>query len=108
MILVSVHLPKTAGSSFREVLKGHFGEKMLLDYGDMPINTPREKRNAKALADAKANETTASVTVWRDTSRATILGEIQENFRRKRESGRHFEGYTYQIKKRVIEAARLQ
>ena len=58
MILVSVHLPKTAGSSFLEVLKGHFGGKMLLDYGDMPINTSREKRNAKALADAEANETT--------------------------------------------------
>ena len=46
-----------------------------------------------------ANETTASATFWRDTSRATILGEIQENSRRNRESGRQSEGYTYQVKK---------
>ncbi len=48
-----------------------------------------------------ANETTASATFWRDTSRATILGEIQENSRRNRESGRQSEGYTYQVKKEI-------
>ena len=46
-----------------------------------------------------ANETNASATVWRETSRATILNEIQENSRRNRESGLHSEGYTYQVKK---------
>jgi hypothetical protein len=55
-VLISVHLPKTAGSSFHHILRREYGDKMLLDYGDIPINTPREKRNAKALADAKANE----------------------------------------------------
>ena len=48
-----------------------------------------------------ANETTASATFWRDTSRATILGEIQENSRRNREQGRHSEGYSYQVKKEI-------
>ena len=48
-----------------------------------------------------ANETTASATFWRDTSRATMLGEIQENSRRNRESGRQSEGYTYQVKKEI-------
>lgn len=48
-MLVSLHLPKTAGSSFRASLQEHFGEGLRLDYGDMPMNTPEKERNRAAL-----------------------------------------------------------
>lgn len=54
-MLISVHLPKTAGSSFQHILRREYGDKMLLDYEDKPINTPADERNRKALADASAN-----------------------------------------------------
>jgi len=37
-MLISVHIPKTGGSSFRTLLKNHFSNKLLLDYGDTPFN----------------------------------------------------------------------
>ena len=37
-MLISVHIPKTAGSSFRAGLKDRFGERLLLDYGDGPVS----------------------------------------------------------------------
>ena len=37
-MLVSVHIPKTAGSSFRAGLQDRFGERLLLDYGDGPAS----------------------------------------------------------------------
>lgn len=51
-MLISVHLPKTAGSSFRAVLEQVFGRRLVLDYGDLPINTPKNLRQVKALDDA--------------------------------------------------------
>ena len=48
-----------------------------------------------------ANETIASSTFWRNTTRAAILAEIQENSRLNRESGRTSEGYSYLVKKRA-------
>lgn len=54
-MIVSVHLPKTAGSSFKVLLERKFESRLLLDYGDLPINTPIEIRNQKALADAAFN-----------------------------------------------------
>jgi hypothetical protein len=33
-MIVSIHLPKTAGTSFGELLKGRFGPRLMLDYGD--------------------------------------------------------------------------
>ena len=40
-MIVSVHMQKTAGSSFRKGLKSHFGKRLLLDYGeDMPLGPP--------------------------------------------------------------------
>jgi hypothetical protein len=54
-MLISVHLPKTAGSSFHHILRREYGDKMLLDYEDKPINTPADERNRKALADGSVN-----------------------------------------------------
>lgn len=48
-MLISVHLPKTAGTSFIKSLQGHFGVLLLRDYGDLPINTPPYERNKSAL-----------------------------------------------------------
>ncbi|CAK0751191.1 conserved hypothetical protein [Gammaproteobacteria bacterium] len=50
MIMISLHLPKTAGTSLRQVLDRRFGPNLLADYGDLPINTPRPKRELTALA----------------------------------------------------------
>jgi hypothetical protein len=36
-MLVSVHVPKTGGVSFLEVLKRCYGERLLLDYDDRPM-----------------------------------------------------------------------
>lgn len=52
-MIISVHLPKTAGSSFGSALRFHFGSTLLLDYGDTPLNTPVEIRNQMAAAAAK-------------------------------------------------------
>lgn len=51
-MIISVHVPKTAGSSFRAILEQFYGGRLLLDYGDLPINTPANVRHAKALSDA--------------------------------------------------------
>ncbi len=48
-MLISVHLPKTAGTSFGASLKEKFGSRLLEDYGDLPLNTSRLRRNASAL-----------------------------------------------------------
>ena len=53
MTLISLHLPKTAGSSFYALVESHYGNGILRDYADFPINTPAVVRNASALqADA--------------------------------------------------------
>ncbi len=57
-MIVSVHIPKTAGTSFREDLRGAFGPRLLLDYGDWPeaataeTRTRDERRRAAMLAEA--------------------------------------------------------
>lgn len=48
-MLVSLHLPKTAGTSFSLALEAHFGDKLLKDYGDSPINRGTAGRNTQAL-----------------------------------------------------------
>lgn len=49
-MIISTHLPKTAGSSFAASLREYFGEDHFIsDYNDWPINTPRLKRNFNAL-----------------------------------------------------------
>lgn len=54
-MLISVHLPKTGGESFRESLRQHFGPAFLEDYRDFPINTPVIKRNVHALLESAKN-----------------------------------------------------
>jgi len=54
-MLISVHLPKTAGSSFGLILKKEYEGKILLDYEDRPINTTVVTRHQKALADTQGN-----------------------------------------------------
>jgi len=54
-LLISVHLPKTAGISFAAALEEHFGTKLLRDYGDYPINTPPYERNRAALQASLSN-----------------------------------------------------
>jgi len=48
-MLVSLHLPKTAGTSFFYSLKEHFGANMVRDYADKPINTSIQQRKLHAL-----------------------------------------------------------
>jgi hypothetical protein len=47
--IISLHLPKTAGSSFGKTLETHFGNSLLLDYADLPISKPIVERNREAL-----------------------------------------------------------
>jgi hypothetical protein len=48
-MIISLHLPKTAGTSFAKSLKAQFGKALLKDYADLPINTPVYERNLNAL-----------------------------------------------------------
>lgn len=48
-MIISLHLPKTAGVSFRATLEEYFGNALITDYADLPINTPRYERNKAAL-----------------------------------------------------------
>jgi hypothetical protein len=51
-MIVSVHIPKTAGSSFRADLLAAYGPRLLLDYGDWPeVSTPEaDARHAASRA----------------------------------------------------------
>jgi hypothetical protein len=56
-MIVSVHIPKTAGTSFHRELAQVFGDRLLADYGDWPESTSPEtaahdeRRRAGMLAD---------------------------------------------------------
>ena len=39
-MIISVHLPKTAGKSFEAALRTRFEGALLEDYGTFPMNTP--------------------------------------------------------------------
>lgn len=54
-MIVSVHLPKTAGTSFAATLERNFGSALLRDYADFPINTPQYERNKLALQNCLSN-----------------------------------------------------
>jgi hypothetical protein len=48
-MLLSIHVPKAAGNSFREALMGAYGDRIMLDYGDWAgFNTP-ESNARRAL-----------------------------------------------------------
>jgi hypothetical protein len=47
-MLVSVHLPKTAGTSFGQSLADHFGDRLFRDYEDSPLNTAPMRRKVTA------------------------------------------------------------
>lgn len=48
-MLVSIHMPKTAGSSFRASLEEAFGAGFRPDYADYPLACPVAERHAAAL-----------------------------------------------------------
>lgn len=48
-MIISLHLPKTAGTSFGAALQSHFGDGLRRDYDDLPLNTPAAERKAAAL-----------------------------------------------------------
>jgi hypothetical protein len=54
-MIISVHLPKTAGTSFAAALERHYGVALRRDYTDLPINTPPCARNRAAVRDCLAN-----------------------------------------------------
>ena len=49
-MLISVHLPKTAGVSFGSALDRYFGGNVLRDYADRPLNSGTFQRNFKTLS----------------------------------------------------------
>jgi len=56
-VLISLHLPKNAGASFLKSLEDHFGERLLRDYADLPLNTPALMRKSRApYLQKKVNE----------------------------------------------------
>ena len=48
-MIISVHLPKTAGKSFEAALTTCFGASLVEDYDSFPMNTPAGERNRAAL-----------------------------------------------------------
>ena len=54
-MIVSLHLPKTAGSSFLASLESHYGSRLQRDYGDLPIVTPVLNRKFNALKGCLVN-----------------------------------------------------
>lgn len=48
-MLISVHIPKTAGTSFGALLTRHFGDRLRKDYGDRPLSRPPLPRLMNAL-----------------------------------------------------------
>ncbi|WP_110189500.1 sulfotransferase family 2 domain-containing protein [Pokkaliibacter plantistimulans] len=54
-MLISVHIPKTAGTSFGKSLEKNFGPNLIKDYGDFPILTPELERNRMALSNSIAS-----------------------------------------------------
>ena len=47
-MIISMHAPKSGGTSFKTILNQHFGKSLLEDYSDKPINQSTEKRNQDA------------------------------------------------------------
>lgn len=54
-MLISVHMPKTAGSSFQATLAAHYGEALQLRYQDQPLHRSAWSRNFDASMDCLRN-----------------------------------------------------
>jgi hypothetical protein len=54
-MIISVHLPKTAGKSFEAALQTRFGASLLEDYSDFPMNTPKYERTRAAIQQSLIN-----------------------------------------------------
>jgi len=54
-MIISLHLPKTAGTSFGEALSSHFGASFVKDYEDRPFVTDPEQRQQAALEARSKN-----------------------------------------------------
>lgn len=48
-MLISVHIPKTAGTAFGTLLARHYGSALLKDYGDRPLSHGALPRLARSL-----------------------------------------------------------
>ncbi len=54
-MLISVHMPKTAGTSFERGLRQYFGDRLKLRYEDKPLHhTPIERNSAALVAALRA------------------------------------------------------
>jgi hypothetical protein len=53
-MLISVHLPKTGGTSFRKLLEERFGPRLRTIYGEKPFNRSRIDRCLKTWDDARS------------------------------------------------------
>jgi hypothetical protein len=51
-MMVSVHLPKTAGTSFRATLEENFGTRLKKDYEDLPLHKGNYERNLASIEAA--------------------------------------------------------
>ena len=51
-MIISTHLPKTAGTAFVSVLNEHFGDRLLVDNDDRPLHASRWARRGSALKKA--------------------------------------------------------
>lgn len=51
MLLVSVHLPKTAGQTFGRILRDHYGPRFRLVKEDRPLHDTPSRRNCRALVN---------------------------------------------------------
>jgi hypothetical protein len=51
-VLISLHLPKTAGTSFLAVLEQHFGESLYRDYDDRPLHHGALRRHLRCTRAA--------------------------------------------------------
>lgn len=54
-MIISVHLPKTAGSSFASSLMQCFGDALLKDYADLPLHQTTTKRHKHAIIQSGRN-----------------------------------------------------
>lgn len=58
-MLISLHLPKTAGTSFLALLRAHFGDQLREDYADMPLHDAPLRRRTRALRAGFGHAVTA-------------------------------------------------